>query len=442
MMRKGWVLLATLATGAGCAQVLGLDSYGPAPEDAGYDAPDATSMEGGADASAGGDGSADHEGPASDATVDAGDEAFSGDDSGGDSGDDLGEDAGDTSGEDAGDGSAEDSGEDSGDGSSREDAPAPDASDGGPAFDAPAEATIPTDASDAAPSQDGSCTGSATCAPTPPPGWTGPLSVWLGPGAAPPCAAGFHPVFDGGANPSAPSAECACSCGKPGGVSCGPVALSFAKHCSGGCGSNGASLAQGAACLNIASYENGCPGGSGMIGVSASGSTASGGSCTPQSSTTLPAWAWGAGAVACAPASTSAAGCGAGEVCVPTSAPPFGSRPCILQQGSLACPPGEYSLQSVYYGGVQDSRGCSTCSCGSVSGVDCNANAHVQVLDGCGGQVLADIHPLPASCTSPGGSPNGATFTTTPSGGSCGADGGVAHGTVAQQNPVTICCIP
>jgi hypothetical protein len=101
----------------------------------------------------------------------------------------------------------------------------------------------------------------------------------------------------------------------------------------------------------------------------------------------------------------------------------------------------------LYYGGVSDTRACSTCSCGSPSGADCNANAHVQILDGCGagGHLLVDMHPLPETCsasTTPSAAIHGGTFTTTASGGSCGASGGSPTGTVAQTDPVTICCMP
>jgi hypothetical protein len=54
----------------------------------------------------------------------------------------------------------------------------------------------------------------------------------------------------------------------------------------------------------------------------------------------------------------------------------------------------------------------------------------------------ADLHPLPASCLTPSGAMQGATFTTAPIGGSCPPQGGQPTGMVMPQGAVTVCCTP
>jgi hypothetical protein len=85
--------------------------------------------------------------------------------------------------------------------------------------------------------------------------------------------------------------------------------------------------------------------------------------------------------------------------------------------------------------------GCSPCTCGPASGVDCNANAQVTRWSNppCS-QSLGTLSPLPSTtCTTTSGM-KGIGLTTMPTGGSCPPDGGQPTGTVSSQTVTTICC--
>jgi hypothetical protein len=81
--------------------------------------------------------------------------------------------------------------------------------------------------------------------------------------------------------------------------------------------------------------------------------------------------------------------------------------------------------------------------CGGASGVDCNSQAHVELWDtpACNDAGLVNLTPLPSGCAVLNGA-HGATFTTTPTGGSCPTTGGQPMGNVNGQNPTTFCCTP
>jgi hypothetical protein len=136
--------------------------------------------------------------------------------------------------------------------------------------------------------------------------------------------------------------------------------------------------------------------------------------------------------------------CAIGGQCVQVPAP-FQLRACILKQGMTNCPAADYTVPHTYYGSAADMRGCTPCTCGTPGGTDCNGSAHLQLWSAAdcdtSGTMSADLHPLPANCTSPAPSAMaGATLTTTPVGGACPALGGQPSGMVAPQNTVTVCC--
>jgi hypothetical protein len=358
-------LAAALVCAVGCAQVLGLDSYGAAG-DAGADATvDGVAPDGTIDAV-----TADNQPPPEAAGPDGAD----------DSNDDAPLDA--------------------------------------PGFDAGLDA----------------CAMGTTCAPPVPSGWTGPLVLWEGSGGAPQCGTGYDRVFEGGANQTMAGAQCSCACSLTGATCSDPV-LSAQKTCRGmSCGMT--SLPQGA-CADLSAFSAMC------TVPSVSGSTATGGTCGADASMNVPSWGWGLLGVACAPSALPDAGCGPGGQCMPTPPSPFGASICVQQAGAVGCPGGGYSTRHVFYGGASDTRGCSACTCGSLSGVDCNANAHVVVwaTTGCDGGASLEISPLPSACSSPAFRPLGATFVTTPSGG-CTPVGGQPTGAIVPQNAMTICCTP
>jgi hypothetical protein len=389
------LLVAMLAFASGCAQVLGLGDYGNAT-----DAGEAGSGDAPADTSAPEDTAVD-EGTA-DGVVDS---------------------SGDVGAEADAAASSSGAGEDAGDGSDASDAPA----------DSPLE-TGP----------DAGCTGTMSCAPAAPSGWTGPLALWEGTSGAPACGSAFPLVaFDGGFSVTSPPANCTCACGTPTAATCGPITMQFGQGgCTAACGPDGGLLTvANGTCGTATNYSSQC---GATMEVAISGSTASGGSCALDASTSVPAWSWGSRAIACQPTSQSPVGCPAGEQCVPSPQSPFEAHFCVLQAGSASCPAGAYSVQHLYYAGASDTRACTACGCGAPTGVDCNANAHVTTWNSnnCLNNQTGDITPLPAGCSTPAASMHGAFFQTTPSGGACPASGGQPTGSVAEQGLTTICCTP
>jgi hypothetical protein len=309
-----------------------------------------------------------------------------------------------------------------GDAGPRPDAQAPDAGDGG--LDGPVF------------SADG-CSGATTCAPVAPAGWTGPLALWEGTGTPPACSAYYVPAFEGGLSLGVTAAQCSCSCTTPSGSTCGSVSVQFGTgNCGSSCGST--SIPQGA-CASVQTLASGCGAGAGFT---ISGSTATGGSCQPDASVTLPPPTWAMQASACAPASESPLGCAAGQQCVPAAPAPFEPHFCVMKAGTNTCV-SPFTVTHTYYGGFDDTRGCTPCTCGAPSGVDCNTKGHVTTWGNpnCTANMGADLTPLPRTCQATA-SEHSMRFTTSPEGGSCPPGGGQPTGTVAASTLTTICCTP
>jgi hypothetical protein len=383
---RGWLLAGALVASAGCAQIFGLGEYGPQGEDAGADAPNDTSSTFTSDAPS-----------TNEASVDATPTSDSGHHDAGTS-----------------DGAPQDTGgpADSGDA-------APD----GPLFDPDA------------------CSGANTCAPIAPAGWQGPLVLWAGSGTPPACDSFYLPFFSGGTGLSAGAAQCTCSCGTPAGASCGPVTLQFGtSNCTTACGSSGGAMSvTPGMCTSVQAMTTACGTGA---GANILGSTATGGACVPDGSVIVPPAQWATQAVACTPSAQSPAGCAAGEQCVPAPPTSFQTGFCIVKAGTNTCPP-PFTNQHLYYADFSDSRGCSPCTCGAPSGVDCNAGAHASTWGNaqCAANPGLDLTPLPVACATFGTS-HYLKITTAPDGGSCAPDGGASTGAAMAQDLTTVCCTP
>ena len=281
------------------------------------------------------------------------------------------------------------------------------------------------------------CSGANTCAPVAPSGWQGPLVIWEGTGTPPSCASFYLDVFDGGSSPSGSAASCSCSCGPATGSTCGPATVQFGTTgCGGSCGS--AVTAASGACVNVQTQVTACGSGASMM---TTGSTADGGGCQPDASVDAQAPTWANLTVACAPSSQSTTGCNANQVCVPGAGSPFESTFCVLKAGNNTCP-SPFTNQHLYYSGITDTRGCTPCTCGSPSGVDCNSNAHLTTWSNtsCNTGKGGDFSPLPLSCGAIGAS-HYAMLTTSPTGGTCTPSGGTPTGGVTAANLTTICCL-
>ncbi|MDP9150768.1 MAG: hypothetical protein M3O36_12630 [Myxococcota bacterium] len=290
------------------------------------------------------------------------------------------------------------------------------------------------------------CSGSYACAPGVPAGWTGPLELYAGP--RPPASCGPHflgPSYMGSADLVAPIPTCGCQCGAPTGVSCSAPAVSFypgaGPTCSGpkpACAT--LDLVSGV-CTRVDTSAN-CISPVSGVTMSSPGSTASGGSCAPLATSAVPVAGWGTSARACVSAAVTAqADCGAGNLCAPIPNPQYGASLCVSHGGDVTCPTAGYTTRQLYYGGIDDTRACSPCSCGGVTGTTCAANFDVFTSNSMGGCAASKVtYQTPFSC-SPVQQPASFLLTLTPSVGSCRPSVSTPTGVASPVRPTTVCCL-
>ncbi len=314
------------------------------------------------------------------------------------------------------------------------------AGDGGD-IDAPtsdATTDVASDSSEASPPPDVVVTcgsGNGVCASNAPSTWMGPVSLHVGTGAPPACDADASSLFEGKGDLVAPGATCtSCGCGGPTGVSCAdPVVTTYDAP---GCMGTGTSQTATTSCGTILAAA---------VTVAAPQVT---GSCAPTggvASSTPPAW--GTQALACPVSPTGT--CSGGALCVP--APPSSSAVCVMQMGAAtACPAGYPAGPQIFYAGVDDARGCTPCTCGALTGVNCTiASPAISAFNAndptCMMASTASLS-APSGCTSLGITSPFIELVATPvlSGqGSCSSTGGgVPTGTATGAQPTSFCCLP
>jgi hypothetical protein len=159
----------------------------------------------------------------------------------------------------------------------------------------------------------------------------------------------------------------------------------------------------------------------------------------PVSSAVLPEPTWSLEATACGlPMTPSPDGCVTGRLCVPQSRSPI----CIMAAGDVACPQGSsYANRHVYYGGLNEGRSCSVCTCATVGTGTCTGQLNLFSADGCSGSTQ-NLQVTFGACTSilPATRSvdlNYLTLTEPP----CAASGGIAQGTATATAPTTLCCL-
>ncbi|HEY6459763.1 MAG TPA: hypothetical protein VIY73_06415 [Polyangiaceae bacterium] len=329
-----------------------------------------------------------------------------------------------------------------GDATSNPDAPtvpdAPSHADGPSAPDAPSVDAFP-DVVDEPPPP--TCAGAFACVPAAPAGWEGPLEVYRGSTAAPACSADFAGVYDGNDSlGTVPPATCSCGCGlSPTTCSAEPLGYTTTALCSNATPCFSTTLTPGACTTETASQ---CLT-TGVIPlfISSAAPAPTSPDCAAQPGKTLPPVQWGIDGRACAPTVALAqVDCKGGSVCAPVPAAPYDPNLCVLQAGDASCPSGPYSNRQVLYGAVDDTRGCSSCTCGKAAGGSCAASYSVySSSDGsCSGQ--PDTYGAPFQCA---GVDNPADFrlTITPSPGSCSPSSVSPTGGVQPAGPTTVCCL-
>lgn len=320
-----------------------------------------------------------------------------------------------------------------------------DATDGGSmALDAaPSDAFVPDVVEEPPPH----CGGAFGCVPSVPTGWSGPFELYSGSAASPACSTNFEgPAYNGNGQLAAPPAVCKCSCDGPTGVSCSAPAISFygEPELSDGCTPEDlcteVSLQSGV-CTEVDAIDM-CPFGSETSGMTVGAPAPSGGTCAGLPVKTIAPYTWGVSARACVSSlAPDRADCAAGSICAPQTASPYGSGLCISEPGAVACPATGYTTAMTFYGNATDARGCTTCSCGAVTGAACSGtvNAYNSTNGTCTG--LPDSYIAPFSCDTVQ-QPADIRFTVTASGGSCTASPVTATGAAVPATPTTFCCLP
>jgi hypothetical protein len=301
---------------------------------------------------------------------------------------------------------------------------------------------VAADALDAAEEIPAHCAGAFTCAPSAPTGWAGPFELYAGSNPVPSCEIGFGgTTLDGNAGLSALAASCDCQCAPPQGLRCGSPPLVFSATptaCTTTCAT--AILTPGA-CTAV-DVKTRC--GLGITGagvVIAAPPMSAPGSCAAVSTVTVPTASWATNARACSVSVASRADCKGSSVCIPAPSAPFLASVCIEQAGDVACPLTDFTIKHAYYGGVDDTRSCASCTCGAVSGASCSGTlTQYRSADG-GCDTAQTVYDLPLTC-SPIQQPADLILSVTPSTGGCKPSSPSATGTATPALPMTFCCLP
>jgi hypothetical protein len=280
-----------------------------------------------------------------------------------------------------------------------------------------------------------SCGNGGVCAPAAPSGWTGPVSLYAGPSAAPACSGGASSLFDGMGDLMAPPATCSsCGCGTAN-ASCSDPVVSVYEEMTSCSGTPSSTVTPSASCSTFPIIAA-------SVSVSAPALT---GSCPPGTSTpTLTPPSWGTQARACPV--TGSSGCSGGASCI---APQLASTSvCVKQPGAAtACPSGYPSGPQIFYTGFIEGRGCTACTCSPPGGATCTiASPAIDTFEepGC---MMSDLTlSAPTACTQVAGdfsielvaSP---MLTGTPS---CSVvvGGGMPTGTATGSGATSFCCLP
>lgn len=164
-------------------------------------------------------------------------------------------------------------------------------------------------------------------------------------------------------------------------------------------------------------------------------------SCAPigPAAPILPPVTWSTIALACT-SGMSGPCADPGTVCAPAGAEGF--RQCVFHEGEVACPSfSPYSVQLVFHGGVDDTRGCAACTCGPVTGSACSAKVSVYADGVCGAALVSTTGPCRA--VPPGVTLGSKSAVLEPYGsGTCEASDAGPTGSAPGSMAATFCCLP
>jgi hypothetical protein len=216
------------------------------------------------------------------------------------------------------------------------------------------------------------------CVAGPPAGWLGPIAYWESKsdeqGSPPKCPKGYADPIDLHRELVAPASTCACTCGAAQGQVCEATLHIYSDM---GCANECATVA-----VQACSAVSGCTGSQGSQRNDPP--TLSGGSCEASVNEPVAA-SWQYNARLCQP---SGACEDSDQVCAPTPTSPYATQLCVMSvtpegQAPPACPTGFPNARKDLYESYTDSRGCSECTCGPVSGGSCSGRIALSIGGDC-----------------------------------------------------------
>ncbi|WP_437942302.1 hypothetical protein [Sorangium sp. So ce341] len=310
--------------------------------------------------------------------------------------------------------------------------------------------------------EESACAGD--CIPPAPLGWFGPALLWYGPpDQAPGCPAEAPNVgYQGFADLApAPVACAACLCDPPASASC-ELPLGWSAHTAAACTAGGPGSIETAfaapdgwdgACTAANAIPAGqdCGGQPCVQSLSVDAPTVLvTAACTPRVDEPPPPARedpWQTRALACLPGAYTECP-GDRSTCMPSAGepgvpPPGGFLTCIFHEGDVTCE-SPYLDRHVFYGGAEDTRGCSECGCGEPEGASCTIMASVYSDGACAETLVsALVSSTTPFCgvTPPGvalGSKSAEVVAVDP--GACAPSGGEPTGELLPAEPSTFCC--
>jgi hypothetical protein len=282
-----------------------------------------------------------------------------------------------------------------------------------------------SDGADSSSGEVGECGAEGQCGAPAPIGWFGPAIFARVLDVAPPpdCPAAFGaagPTVLEGWNDPGP-AVCECECSLSADLACSSSVYSYSN----------ASCSQGG---YYSPVTTGCTNFDISGGVYFYSYVQNFPTCMQQSNDFLPPAQWDASIRSCKLEAEPTVACGDGGVCLPIVPEGFEPAMCIYADGDQACPPGAYSNKLSFFSNYEDTRACSSCSCGAAPST-CQPMQVYEQPD-CEGLPVTEVMPN-GSCTPA----TGASVAQAIDESSCPVTSAAEPmGAIAPIGPFTFCC--
>lgn len=280
--------------------------------------------------------------------------------------------------------------------------------------------------------------GEGSCNAVAPVGWFGPVTyARVEPGGNMPACPGdiLQPgptVLDGFEDPGPATCTCECELSAP--LTCNSCAeTSATQNCQGGgyyyggCPYNATVVTENCTNIDILGFLSFTSTDQGYYGMPQP-------MCEEESEELIPPFQFDATIVTCKVPDTALV-CADG-ICVPPAPEGFEAKWCIYQTGDLECTDPSFPNKSIFYSNVEDTRGCTSCQCGSAAS-SCEEQ-QLMVFDGedCAGEPIAVLDATGACVAGTGGSVAGTgTEAACPV-----TEAPVPEGAIMPTGPFTFCC--